>query len=44
MVEHCNLKQIGRYLNASGERARQVEASDPTFPYLFLRPDDAEHV
>jgi hypothetical protein len=30
--ELWNLKEIGRYLNVSGERARQVDADGPTFP------------
>ncbi len=31
-AELSNLKEIGRYLNVSAERARQVAADDPTFP------------
>jgi hypothetical protein len=30
--ELLNLTEIGRYLNVSAERARQVAAADPTFP------------
>ena len=30
--ERWNLTKIGRYLNISAERARQVAADDPTFP------------
>jgi hypothetical protein len=30
--ELLNLKEIGRYLNVSAERACQVAASDPTLP------------
>jgi hypothetical protein len=31
-AERMNLTEIGRYLNVSPERARQVAADDPTFP------------
>jgi hypothetical protein len=31
-VELLNLTEIGRYLNVSAERARQVALADPTFP------------
>jgi hypothetical protein len=31
-AELWNLTEIGRYLNVSAERARQVAADDPTFP------------
>lgn len=31
-VELWSLKEIGRYLSVSAERARQVAADDPTFP------------
>ena len=30
--EGMSLADIGRYLNVSSERARQVATSDPTFP------------
>jgi hypothetical protein len=31
-AERMSLSDIGRYLNVSAERARQVAAEDPTFP------------
>jgi hypothetical protein len=31
-MESCYLMEIGRYLNVSAERARQVAATDPTSP------------
>ncbi len=31
-AELWNLKEIGRYLNVSGERTRHVADDDPTFP------------
>jgi hypothetical protein len=33
-----NLSEVGRYLNVSTERARQVAGSDPTFPRPVTEP------